>query len=471
MVQSNGQVRRLAKRKLTRLTTHNETLTLKASGLRALGERYIRLQLGGDEVDELEDIVLEVIGDYEIGDNGMSVTLQVAKADPNIDEWNAYTDEGAGPADASSPVQNELVAPTITGVTPIDELVGTGVDSIRLSVAANPPAAYADRDDLTWFAQWRVTGTESWNTLTYTALPTGSVVMNTGFVPIDQMLDVQAAYQTGGGNLLRRSRPPCAGQHRRRRIAPSAPMDIAGLTSARLQGLARVHWRNLDLQQSSDHCARILRGGVTSAFGAAAGHQRRALGIPAGANETFNDSAKGWRPGLYYYWRRPENTANTASPPDGPASVVVCLRIDRGFSVPFTREAMIQAVISPTARIRSYRDDAVQGAYIEAGPNRPGKAEAFASCSHDIEQRLPASLSWRRSPAGRRRRSSAVSSRTFKSGYLAHPDHDAPGFVVADGLNNGIYYSARPGSGAIRSWSSSRRCIWHNAWSDVQGHA
>ena len=56
-------VRRPAKRKLTRLTTHNETLTLKALWPAGAGRALYPLATGGDEVDELEDIALEKIGD------------------------------------------------------------------------------------------------------------------------------------------------------------------------------------------------------------------------------------------------------------------------------------------------------------------------------------------------------------------------------------------------------------------------
>ena len=138
--------------------------------------------------------------------------------------------------------------------------------------------------------------------------------MNTGFVPIDQMLDVQAAYQTGGGNLSPFT-PSWPVNTSTAAIAPSAPTDIAATSPG--AGLARVTWRN-PTSSNFDH-ARILRG-ASSAFGAAADISG-ALGGPAGANETFNDS--GLAAGTYYYWAVAENTANTASPPDGPASVVV----------------------------------------------------------------------------------------------------------------------------------------------------
>jgi hypothetical protein len=213
MVQSNGQVRRLAKRRLHKLMAHVESITLKASGIRALGERYIRLQMPG-ELDDLADIVLEVVGDCEVIASGMAVTLPVAPADPDIDAWDPYTDEGPGPADSAAAVVNALTAPTITSCTTFVDASGssTGGGSggsspttgVRLKILAAPPADMAARTDLIWFSQWRVSGDSSWVQNRFDNLAAGSVELDTGFVTDTAALnnlDVEAAYETGAGSL------------------------------------------------------------------------------------------------------------------------------------------------------------------------------------------------------------------------------------------------------------------------------
>lgn len=208
LCQSNGQVRRLAKRRLQKVMAHVETLTLKASGIRALGERYIRLQLPG-EVEDLADIVLEIVGDYEVASNGLTVVLQVCQADPDIDAWNPYTDEGAGPADASGPSQSALSAPTVTSANLFMDGSGSasggnvtvGTTGARLAIHASPPADMATRTDLTWFSQWRVAGDTAWVQNRFTDLPPGDVELDTGFVVAGVSLEVEAAYQTGAGSL------------------------------------------------------------------------------------------------------------------------------------------------------------------------------------------------------------------------------------------------------------------------------
>jgi hypothetical protein len=197
MVQSNGQVRRLAKRRLNKVMQHVEQFTLKASGIRCLGERYIRVQMPG-ELEDLADTVLEIVGDPEISANGMAVTLQVAPADPDIDSWDAATDEGPGPVDSAGPAQSGLAQPTIVSIS---TLTATGATGARLRIVAAPPASLASRIDLSWFTQWRVQGDQTFVQNRYDNLPAGNVTLDTGFVNSGVILEVEVAYQTGAGSL------------------------------------------------------------------------------------------------------------------------------------------------------------------------------------------------------------------------------------------------------------------------------
>lgn len=203
LVQSNGQVRRLAKARLSRLLSHSEVFTFKISALRALGERFVRLQLGDTESDDLADIVMEVVGDIEIVNGGMEITIPLAPVDPARWDWDAYTEEGDGPAvTAPGTGAGALDPPTITAADIETRGVTTGGVSSGdvLVVDISPPADVSTRADLTYFVQWRIVGSANWNPLgPFTDLGAGDVEVDTPFVPTDQSIELQARYATGGG--------------------------------------------------------------------------------------------------------------------------------------------------------------------------------------------------------------------------------------------------------------------------------
>ncbi len=197
LVQSNSQVRRLAKAKMSRLRYSVETFKFKASALRALGQRWVRLQAGLDELSDLADVVLEIAGDYEIADNGMSVILTVRKAETNLYDWDYETEEGDGPAAASKPYAGPLPIPTIVSVTPFTDTIAGGVSGTRLTIVADGP----DRTDLNWSWRWRIHGTDTWSDFTTNQTEGGAVTIVTGFVPTGGDLDVAVAYMTATGTL------------------------------------------------------------------------------------------------------------------------------------------------------------------------------------------------------------------------------------------------------------------------------
>lgn len=190
-VQSHSQARRLAKRKMARLLAGRRgQIVTGVHGLNAFGHRYIRVQ--NDELISMADVVVEVMG-IEFDPMSATVVLDVILADTAIDEWNPATEEGNAPSGAERPDPEALTAPTISAVTPFYEVGGA-----RLAISGGGP----DRDDLTWFARWRVTGSTSWVEGQFTDTAAGSpVALDTGFVTDQADLDVQIAYQTGGGTL------------------------------------------------------------------------------------------------------------------------------------------------------------------------------------------------------------------------------------------------------------------------------
>lgn len=319
MVQSNGQVMRLAKRRLHRLLSHCETLTLKASGIRIMGERFITLALGDGEVTELADQVVEIIGDVEILDGGMAVQVQVQPADPTIDEWDCYTDEGNGPAATNAAGAGALTALTAAAIGSISTSAlstSAGTSGLVLEVDATPPAPLGARTDLTWWLQWRLTGSSgSWNQASYANLAAGAVTLTSGFVPTDVSLDVQVAYQTGGRQMSAWS-ATTAFTASSSSIPPASPTGAAATSPS--AGEAAVTWRN-PTSTNFDH-ARVYRG-TTATFTSAADVSGALPGAP-GASASFTQT--GLSSGTtYYYWVAAENAANAQSAAAGPVAVTV----------------------------------------------------------------------------------------------------------------------------------------------------
>jgi hypothetical protein len=192
-VQSRSQARRLAKRKMSRLAAARRgQIVTDLSGLNGWGQRYIRVQ--NAELDSMADVVVEVMG-AEFDPASGTCVFDVILADTAIDAWTPATDEGNGVSGSTRPPPVALPAPTIESVTPFYEATGSG-SGVRLTVVGSGPT----RQDLTWFVRWRVDGATSWVEGQFAdADPTEDVEIDTGFVPADETLEIQIAYQTGGG--------------------------------------------------------------------------------------------------------------------------------------------------------------------------------------------------------------------------------------------------------------------------------
>lgn len=189
-VQSNSQARRLAKRRMSRLSAGvRGTVTTTLAGLEALGERYIRLKIS--TVGTLADIVVEV-EKVELDLMNLSTVITWTVADPNIDAWNPSTEEGAGPVQPDRAEPDVIAAPTIHAVLPFTDGGGK-----RLTVQLVDPG----RTDLTPATRWRVTGDVSWVEATHpgSGVVGGYVDMNTGFVTSPASVQVQAKWIGSGG--------------------------------------------------------------------------------------------------------------------------------------------------------------------------------------------------------------------------------------------------------------------------------
>lgn len=222
-VPSNGQGRRLAKRKAAQIMAPKRgTVAVRGEGDAMLTQRFVNLRLV--EAEGTDDEFAPYIGPAEITDIRSNpqtggLTASWIAADPNIDAWNAATEEGE-PAPVGERVAREpLAQPDIISATAVystvgqnpegedelgDPVEGTVSTGARVLIAADGPM----RADLTWYARWRVGTSGSWNEREYAdADPGPAVSFTTEFVPLVTNLNVEVAYTAGDGRLSPWSEP------------------------------------------------------------------------------------------------------------------------------------------------------------------------------------------------------------------------------------------------------------------------
>ena len=195
-VQSQSQVRRLAKAAMDRNMAGSGYFKTPLSARRGMGERFIGIRCS--DVDDLNDVVVEIM-DVSLDLASASITWTYKIANANRYDWTAASEEG-DPADSQDrPAPVDDVPPTIVGILPFYENLGPAGDGIRLTITGTGP----DREDLLWFVQWRTLGSTTWTSAEVTDQDaTPNFEGDSGFVPATGTLEVQLGYQTGGGTLV-----------------------------------------------------------------------------------------------------------------------------------------------------------------------------------------------------------------------------------------------------------------------------
>ena len=187
-----GQVRRLAKRKMARTNAlYRGTITTNIKGRIARGQRYINLKL-----EEAGAVFFDGVAEITAVTRNMAtggITFSWVAADPNIDAWNAATEEGEPAAKGDRVAPTPVEAPAINSATPTPYDYGA-----QIVIDVDGP----DRDDLTWYTRWRVTGDVTWSEQQTTDTDTGTPVkLITPVVPANASIDVQVAYAQGDGRV------------------------------------------------------------------------------------------------------------------------------------------------------------------------------------------------------------------------------------------------------------------------------
>lgn len=191
-VNSASLARRIVKRELSRqLTPVRGTLIGRLSCARALGQRWVRLDLADLE---LSGAVAELETGGKVSFARAAVDMPFSLVADDVDAWDPETEEDGSGVPPPRPGAGELTTPSILGAEAFFVETGSGFGArLRLTLPSE------DRPDLSWLTRWRKTG-EAWLQSDAQDMDTGAaVVLETGFVPASTTLEVQVAYVTGGG--------------------------------------------------------------------------------------------------------------------------------------------------------------------------------------------------------------------------------------------------------------------------------
>lgn len=303
-VQHNVRAQYLGKIAVSKSTSPiSGTVVTTLAGLRAWGERRIRLQSPSDG-EQLADLVVDILP-ITINPN-FTVSIPFVATVPSGYSWDPETDQGTGSGTVVPPPLDPLDTPVIDDVEVIDVSGGNA----RLRVVIDSPEA-----GLTYVLQWQVDGETGW----HPEAPQESVV-NGALTHIDSgtvtaaLLNVQVARVTAGGRMTdwSVSWPVDA--------TVVSPMGQADNLSAYPVGSGAggqiAMTARAPVHPDADHIVFLV--GTTAVVGAATPLAPEAATSGQFANVTDTTGA-----GTFYVWAEAEDVANVGSGPVGPVVVVV----------------------------------------------------------------------------------------------------------------------------------------------------
>lgn len=305
-VPSHSQARRLAKRLLSKTLAPNRgSVTTNRAGRKIRGKRYITLH-----IEEAGAIFFSGVAEIVRLRRNVStggVTFDWIRADPNIDAWNAATEEGEPAPVGIYPATTALETPIINDA---EAELGEDGANARIRITADG----FDRDDITWFARWRVTTDGgAWAEQEYTDIDPGPTVeLLTNLVPTNVSIDVAIAYSTGDGRISPWSATASVSTSTAG-LSPSPPTGVSGTGGT---GTATVNWTNAPSANLS--YSRVYRNTTSTAVGATL--VSGDLPSSPGATQSYGDTVGA---GTYYYFVRGFSASGANSTPVGTGAVVV----------------------------------------------------------------------------------------------------------------------------------------------------
>lgn len=306
---SPGQSSRLAKRAMARgLAPYRGWFSTDLAGFEGLGERYLDIT-----IEEAGAVIFD--GPVEILDAiftpGQGVQFTFVQADANIDDWIAALEEGDPAPLGDVVVSDPIDPPDIDTAVAFFQESSPGVEGARIRIDATGP----DRPDLTWYIRWKVSTDSSWKESTVLdAAGYPSVTLDTDFVPVGVMIDVEVAYSTGAGQGSDWSSTETVDTSADA-IAPAVPIHVSHAGGT---GTYSIAWQTP--ASLNFYGARVWKNTSGSGFGSATnvGGLRIA---PSNYIDGYNPS--GIAAGTYDLWVTAENAAAAASSPIGPFTVTV----------------------------------------------------------------------------------------------------------------------------------------------------
>ena len=308
-VPSHAQARRLAKRKMAQaMSARRGSCTTNSAGRAARGQRFVHLDL-------VEAGVTFFSGPVEITQLTRNlptggVTFSWRQADPNIDAWNPATEEG-NPAPTGDVVAPVALDQTViaSAAASFAQDAGDGAIGARAIIVLDLTA----RDDITYFARWRVAGSVSWNEQTFSDIDAGpAIVLQTGFVPVNASIEVAATYSVGDGRVAPWSATTTLDTSTEH-LAPAAPSAlsatggndvVAGQYTNPISG--NLAFTRLYIGSSTSFGSAVQLGGDQSG--------------DRGAVVSFSEPATA---GTRRIWAVAYNAAGDPSTPVGPVTVTV----------------------------------------------------------------------------------------------------------------------------------------------------
>lgn len=284
------QARRLGKRDWLRMQQKVKgSIDVRLSGINAVYARWVRLEtpnrlprLNGKLIENRRSILAMTRGGF---------SMDIVQNPDDIDEWTPATDEGAQPPVPSSPGSSGIQTPVINLV---QAKANGGSVYIRV-VVIDPEDA-----SLTPVVQYRVAdiGAGVPGAWVQQAFPdanpaSGFVNLNTSTVPVNQLLEVQVAFQSSGGAYSAWSTT----EDIQSTADPNPPGAIAlnGPVNVSIPGQATFNWT---APNSGNYAGAKIYWNTTNVFDTAS-----YLGPPEyGAPSSVDSATRNFTAGVRYAW-------------------------------------------------------------------------------------------------------------------------------------------------------------------------
>ena len=290
-VPSPSQARRLAKIHIAKSNPRwKGRVKTSLMGLDALGERGVRCVIPELEIDE----AFYVAG-FSIATDLTSVEIEVMTFSEVAYQWNAATEEGQNPAIPQD------TTPDLTFPVPQGLVLSVSAGKIITATVDAPP-----RSGLELQVQIRAGAGSVWQEM---AVATNN--LSAVFGPVaDGVYQVQARWK-GVLNVAGAWTFPYAEVDTTTAVPP--PTE---LTAVRSGATVAVSWRNPNIPAFSR--ARVWRASGTNPFSSAV-----EISLQYGSPNTVYSFVDTPGVGTWRYWVTAVNSSGTASPPVGPATIVV----------------------------------------------------------------------------------------------------------------------------------------------------